>query len=446
MANSLRSQSFDQGVVVYADKTLDRAIFSADNSTGRFVHIQLRVRGTNVANCDNKQALVPPFGTGFGLGEVWKEDQSSDDFEYKWTWTMTFDDPFAVHDDSVVYRMPFDTSRAFCCCQGYNGHFSHWGHLKYSIDWNTKPGTPVVAAREGIVTRIRDDSQESGPMEEFRDKANLVSITHADRTIGEYLHLQYRGVVVRVGEFVEAGQVLGYSGSTGWSTTPHIHFHVCKSVLYDPLRPDEHKFQTLPVKFGEDGWVPARGNWCPVAQSTLLEENKSNGVAILVHKRGEAAVDLRARNENSLHADLSLEVTGENIDVSKPVPFKDVIPAGSERFLVRIEQVSSRRDWKYHFKYTFENKRARELECESSVHLQEIAHMFAEIDINENGFIVKNEYWNWLRSTCAYKSLSATCVNRLWSFLDPSGEGRVQFRQFLQAAAAGLHIPKFVSC
>lgn len=445
MASSLRSESFDQGVMVCADKVVDRAVFSADNSTGRYVHIVLRVRGTNVANCEPKEALVPPFGS-IGLGEVWKADEKCEDFEYKWTWTMTFDDPFAVHDDTVVYRLPFDTSRAFCCCQGFNGHFSHFGHLRYSLDWNAKPGTPVLAARGGLVTRVRDDSQESGPLEEFRDKANLVSITHADHTIGEYLHLQYRGVSVRVGDEVEAGQLLGYSGSTGWSTTPHIHFHVCKSVLYDPLRPDQKKFQTLPVKYDKNGWVPVRGNWCPTGHSCLLEENKSNGIVILVHKRGVAAVELRARNENNYHADLFLEVTGENIELSKPVPFKDVIPAGSERFLLRIEQDSPRRDWKYHFVYKFENKRARDLECQSNFHLQEIAQAFREIDTNENGYIVKNEYWNWLRSTCAYNQLSATCVNKLWSFLDPTGEGRVQFRSFLKAAAAGWHIPKFVSC
>lgn len=440
------SKSVDQGVAVYADRQEDHVYFFVDNSTQRYVHVQLRARGRNVANCSEaKQVLVPPAFSGVKLGEVWKEDPSNQEFEYKWTWTMTFDDPHAVHDDSVVYRLPFDTSRAFFCSQGFNGKFSHYGNLRYSVDWNVREGTPVLAARAGLVTRIRDDSNESGPLEEFKDKANLVSITHPDHTVGEYLHLRYRGVVVKLGENVAAGQLLGYSGNTGWSTTPHIHFHVCKSVLYDPATPGQQKFETLPVKYDEDGWVPTRGNWCPCCSSqppSPPEEYRSNGVVVMVQKRGEAAVELRARNENTAHANLTFEVTGENIDTSRSVPFEDVIPAGTERFLVRIEQVSARSSWKYHFKFSFENRQAHQLECQSNEQVQEIAHIFNEIDSNQNGYIVKNEYWNWLRSSCDVPGLSAAVVDTMWAALDPKNAGKCEFRRFLRAAARKAHIPK----
>ncbi|MGB8169537.1 MAG: M23 family metallopeptidase [Chthoniobacteraceae bacterium] len=44
--------------------------------------------------------------------------------------------------------------------------------------------------------------------------------------MGEYLHLQKNGVLVKVGDEVQAGDLVARSGNTGCSTGPHLHFHV----------------------------------------------------------------------------------------------------------------------------------------------------------------------------------------------------------------------------
>jgi murein DD-endopeptidase MepM/ murein hydrolase activator NlpD len=59
----------------------------------------------------------------------------------------------------------------------------------------------------------------------------MISVLQVDGTYAEYLHLRHGGTVVKPGDRVVAGQLIGYSGNTGWSSTPHIHFHV-----YVPIR------------------------------------------------------------------------------------------------------------------------------------------------------------------------------------------------------------------
>lgn len=253
------SSSSDQGITVEAWEEDAQVIFKAHNTTWRFVYVVVEISGDNLDSTAPKQRLLAPRADQIEVGCI--KAASDESWTYRWDWTMTFDDPFAVHDDSVQYLLPFDTNKRLYCCQGFNGEFSHQGEMQYAVDWKAKIGTDILAARGGLVTRLRDRSTESGPLPTFKDKANFLSITHDDHTVGEYLHLKASGVLVKLGERVEAGQKVAVSGNTGWSSTPHIHFHVFKSVLYDPSRPDEPKFQTLPIKFALHKWEPRQGEW-----------------------------------------------------------------------------------------------------------------------------------------------------------------------------------------
>ena len=62
--------------------------------------------------------------------------------------------------------------------------------------------------------------------ETYGARANLVRILHDDGSMAIYAHLRENGVMVRVGEKVSLGQLIGYSGNTGYSSGPHLHFCV----------------------------------------------------------------------------------------------------------------------------------------------------------------------------------------------------------------------------
>jgi murein DD-endopeptidase MepM/ murein hydrolase activator NlpD len=51
-------------------------------------------------------------------------------------------------------------------------------------------------------------------------------IYHEDGTFAEYVHLKKDGAQVSVGDMVSAGDFIAYSGNTGWSSGPHLHFMV----------------------------------------------------------------------------------------------------------------------------------------------------------------------------------------------------------------------------
>jgi murein DD-endopeptidase MepM/ murein hydrolase activator NlpD len=133
-------------------------------------------------------------------------------------------DPSATPDGSV-YRLPLDTG-TWRIDQGFNGRFSHNdAQSRYAIDLAADEGTPVLAAREGVVMQVEDDFEGAGlDREKFGARANHVRVLHADGTMAVYAHLQPESVMVSPGQRVRTGQRLGASGNTGYSTGPHLHF------------------------------------------------------------------------------------------------------------------------------------------------------------------------------------------------------------------------------
>jgi murein DD-endopeptidase MepM/ murein hydrolase activator NlpD len=164
------------------------------------------------------------------------------DFRYRTLWSRG--DYRARHDDSVVYGLPYQPGPGFMVSQGYNGHFSHHGDSQYAVDFAMPEGTPIVAAREGVVISVRGDSTVGGPDRAYEDKANYVVVQHQDGTFAEYLHLQPNGVRVAQGERVSRGQLLGFSGNTGFSGGPHLHFMVAGATADGGRRSFAVRFQT----------------------------------------------------------------------------------------------------------------------------------------------------------------------------------------------------------
>jgi murein DD-endopeptidase MepM/ murein hydrolase activator NlpD len=135
-------------------------------------------------------------------------------------------DPAAQPRD-VAYQLPFDAKR-FQVTQAPQGRFSHTdAENRDAIDFALPEGTPVLAARAGKVMQVQGNFTANGrdPARD-RERANFIRVLHEDGSMAVYAHLQANGVLVRSGQRVEAGQRIGVSGNTGYSTAPHLHFVV----------------------------------------------------------------------------------------------------------------------------------------------------------------------------------------------------------------------------
>jgi murein DD-endopeptidase MepM/ murein hydrolase activator NlpD len=133
-------------------------------------------------------------------------------------------DPSARPRD-FEYLLPLQ-QRALRIDQGFGGTFSHNDpQNRYAIDLAADVGTPVVAAREGVVMQVENDFEKAGlNRERYGGRANFIRILHDDGTMALYAHLKSEGAMVRVGQRVRAGQQIGLSGNTGFTTGPHLHF------------------------------------------------------------------------------------------------------------------------------------------------------------------------------------------------------------------------------
>lgn len=112
--------------------------------------------------------------------------------------------------------------------QGFAGRFSHSDpQNRYALDFAADLGTPVMAARGGVVMQVESDFAQAGLSEEtYGGRANFVRILHDDGSMALYAHLQPDGALVRVGQQVRQGQQIGLSGNTGFTSGPHLHFVV----------------------------------------------------------------------------------------------------------------------------------------------------------------------------------------------------------------------------
>lgn len=93
-----------------------------------------------------------------------------------------------------------------------SGYGQRWGRLHAGVDISAPTGTPIYAAKGGTVIH-------AGPQGAY---GNLVLIDHGGGFVTAYAHQSQ--IATSVGASVSGGQVIGYVGSTGRSTGPHLHF------------------------------------------------------------------------------------------------------------------------------------------------------------------------------------------------------------------------------
>jgi murein DD-endopeptidase MepM/ murein hydrolase activator NlpD len=134
--------------------------------------------------------------------------------------------------------------------------FDHYTPLNggvglYAVDFGMPIGTPVHAARAGVVVAVEERFSDDDRAD-FHE--NWVMIRHQDETIGRYIHLTQGGAMVEVGEPVSQGQMVGLSGNSGASSGPHLHFDL--QSCGPNLPPGYNRLpcgRTLPLSFRNTG-------------------------------------------------------------------------------------------------------------------------------------------------------------------------------------------------
>ena len=112
----------------------------------------------------------------------------------------------------------------------------------YGVDYAAPTGTPVKATASGIV-KIKSRS---------KGNVNYIALLHPNGYETFYLHLNGFNRAIRQGSHVEQGQIIGYVGSTGYSTGPHLDYRIRKNGKWlNPL-----KFVATPKTLKKDD-VPA---------------------------------------------------------------------------------------------------------------------------------------------------------------------------------------------
>jgi murein DD-endopeptidase MepM/ murein hydrolase activator NlpD len=134
-------------------------------------------------------------------------------------------DPRAFPED-LSYAMPVDENSRWELGQGFEGEYSHQDEQnRYAIDFIVPIGTPVLAARDGVVMDVASGFSQGGTdVKRFAQRANFIRVLHDDGSMGLYAHLQENGVLVKVGQRIHLGQHIAYSGNTGFTSGPHLHF------------------------------------------------------------------------------------------------------------------------------------------------------------------------------------------------------------------------------
>ena len=240
-------------------------IFSLDISDGTYTAVWRPGSGTQW------------WWTGLCLDDFKTEDQSYFDDGLRLT-------AFAAHSQpDAIYRLPYDNDAGWTLSNG-NWDDPIAGHSKgdstglqsYAFDFvfdsnhdgKGEEGRKVRAARGGTVyTLVKSETKNSwGSKDLCKDGVgNYIVIDHGDGTFGTYWHLQKDGVLVKKGDTVKQGDVIGISGNTGTSTTPHLHFDVRTgwNMNYSKCSISGNELPSVRILFQDknhDCWIPRVGD------------------------------------------------------------------------------------------------------------------------------------------------------------------------------------------
>ena len=162
------------------------------------------------------------------MEEIAKKEEEYEDAKYlEWLATSVPDPTYAGGAGTgqtignATWLVPISYTR-FTSPFGMRWHPVYGGYkMHYGVDLAAPSGTPIYATRTGVVTTTSYQDGGAG---------YYVTINHGDGFSSIYMHMTH--YIVSPGQYVSAGEVIGYCGSTGASTGPHLHFGISYKGTY----------------------------------------------------------------------------------------------------------------------------------------------------------------------------------------------------------------------
>jgi len=156
--------------------------------------------------------------------------------------SILFDDPMGndginSFGKTLVNYVDLNTSSSlldYTCGQiTYNGH--QGTDLEILNFYDMDEGVPILCSALGTVIYRHDGEYDRRTEWQNGVTANAVIVSHSDGFEAWYWHMRKNSVNVELGDTVAIGDTLGYVGSSGYSSGPHIHFEIQQNGTVDPF-------------------------------------------------------------------------------------------------------------------------------------------------------------------------------------------------------------------
>ena len=197
----------------------------------------------------------------------------------------------ATHSITVTNGMVQPVNGVLTSTFGYRKHpILGVVRLHKGVDWKAPVGTPIMAAFDGTIAYVGDG----------KGYGNVIRIDHGGGRATAYAHMSRFEPTIKKGLAVHAGDVIGYVGTTGLSTGPHLHFELYQNSA--PIDPLGGSATALAEGTSGDGRAPAApaGATPPVKTA---DNTRSDGAAVekLVNRiiHVESGGSARAKNPKS---------------------------------------------------------------------------------------------------------------------------------------------------
>ncbi len=212
-----------ENITLNVKYTDEGAVMYATNEEPCAVSVKLAFKLTNLKTLTKKEVFLLEPGIQQQPILSFKVVNIKKKYGIAYNYVTAYGDAtLQSYDEQFAYDLPFATGKTSKIDQGYQGRFSHQN--ENALDFALPEGSTIVAARAGIVIEVIDEHKKSCPRPECAQYNNNILIIHEDGTLSAYSHIQHKGALVKKGKRVKQGQKIAYSGNTGYSSGPHLHF------------------------------------------------------------------------------------------------------------------------------------------------------------------------------------------------------------------------------